>query len=128
MLTDKEKQEIRDDYAKKVEKAILEYPYSDTEELNEEHDNIIKFSADYVISIIEYKIKEKLEEVEKEIKYLEKTHQIELDSISLKSLKEFISWSYNRKVNKKILLDNFIETEKDYRMFLLIKELLDNKE
>ena len=76
MLTDKEKQEIRDDYAKKVEKAILEYPYSDTEELNEEHDNIIKFSADYVISIIEYKIKEKLEEVEKEIKYLEKTHQI----------------------------------------------------
>lgn len=44
------KEKLKEEFKKKAEKAIISYPYSDTEELNEEHEMIIKFATDFWLS------------------------------------------------------------------------------
>ena len=45
------------------EKAILEYPYSDTEELNDEHYNISKFCKSFISKTIEEEVKKERERI-----------------------------------------------------------------
>lgn len=49
------------------------------------------------ISHIETLLKEQREEMVKELDLIKRIHTLELDSISLKSLEEFIEWSEFRK-------------------------------
>lgn len=60
-MTNSKKEELK----KEFEQTILEYPYSDTEELNDEHEHIFKWS----ISKFDQLIKEKVDKIEELQKY-----------------------------------------------------------
>lgn len=86
-LTDKEKQEVRNGFINELMSRGITI-------LNRDGNGVSNFVADYFLSIIEQKVKEKLESVEN----IKKIHEMELDAISLKSLEEFMVWSDNRKL------------------------------
>lgn len=55
----------------------------------------------FITTLLEKHREEYVEKYENYIKYLKKIHSMELDALSLKSLKEFIIWKDNRiKSNK----------------------------